>query len=789
MSENIIQKNMLEQFKNDMALYGISVNLRRMIPGIDGLKLVHRRILYAMGVIMGVKYNSKHIKSASIIGRTMEVLHPHGDSSIYGAMTKLGNWFDNYQVLIDKQGSFGTFQGYPPAAYRYTEARLSEFAQECILGEMLEIPNIVDYHSNFDNTSKEPEYFPIKVPLPLINGYDSIAFGLKTFMPSHNLKEVLAETIKVLDDPNHKVFLVPDQCQPCIIIGDEFEKICETGVGSFKVRGIIDIEENGKSYNLVIKSCPDKVTLEKVVETLEKLISKNKIIGISDIVDESTIANKPKENDIMRLVIKLKQGSDPNYIRELIYQYTSMQQSFSTSFELIEGVQKIRFNYNSYIRYFIDFRMMVKFRYYNMKLSEANTEHHKLDAYVKVLQSGEIDKIISMVRKNKAKDYDVLVEFLIDKCKLTDLQAKYILSTRIASLSEGNLPDYLSKLNKVEEEINKYRNMITNQDLIKQEMKEELIYISNKYGTPRRSKIFKGKNFSNIPEGTFNIVIDHNNYIRKLNINDPLSNKYGQCKMFLQVDNKDSIIIFDDMGRCFSYEVHKIPLVDKLSAGIDIKAIIKNATSNIIGLYSLSHIEKLNKIKNNSESVFKMMIVTKYGFSKKISLDDIISTPKSGIFYTKLSDNNYVINITPVSNDTNIFIFNKNKCLKLNSNDILEMKRNSMGSRTISSEVSGVTFGDPNNEFLFILTIDGKYNLIINSAVKYGNKNTLGSNLIKTGNIVSIIPVNINDSISVQTTNDIHIFNISDLKQGSTISSGIQLLAVKQNPIVNVYKN
>lgn len=788
MSERILENNMLEQFKNDMALYGISVNLRRMIPGIDGLKLVHRRILYTMGCIMNVKYNHKHVKSASIIGRTMEVLHPHGDSSIYGAMTKLGNWFDNYQVLIDKQGSFGTFQGHTPAAYRYTEARLSEFAQECILGEILEIPNIVDYHANFDNTSKEPEYLPIKVPLPLINGFDSIGFGVKAFMPSHNLREVLQEVINVIDNPNHNVLLIPDQCQECLIIGDEFDKICETGVGTFKVRGIIDIEDNGKNYNLVIKSCPDQVTLGKVKDKLELLIDENKIIGIADIVDESTVG-EPRKPEIMRMVIKLKQGADPNYIRELIYQHTSIQQTFSTSFELIEGVQKIRFNYNSYVRYFIDFRIHTKFRYYNMKLAEANTEYHKLDAYVKVLQSGEIDKIISMIRKQKSKDYDVLVEFLIEKCKLTDLQAKYILSTRIASLAEGNLPDYLDRLNKVEENINLYRNMITNKELIKQEIKNELIYISDKYGTPRRSKIFKGKKFSTVPDGIFNIVVDHNNFIRKLNVNEPMSNKYGQCKLYLQVENKDSIILFDDMGRCFSYEVHKIPLVDKSSAGIDIKSIIKNATTNIIGLYSLSNLESLSEVKPNGIPVFSMLIMTKLGFSKRISLDDIITTPKSGIFYTKLTDGNFVMSVNPISQDTDVFIFSGHKCLKLSSNNILEMKRNSIGGKTLAGEVFGVSFGNPNSQFLFVLTMEGKYNLVTNSAIKYGNKNTLGSNLIKNGNIIAVIPVDINDVISIQTTSDLHMFNISDLKQSSTASLGIQLLPVKQNPIVDVYKN
>lgn len=788
MSEKILDKNMLEQFKTDMTVYGLSVNLRRMIPGIDGLKLVHRRILYTMGYIIGVKYNSKHIKCSSIVGRTMEVLHPHGDASIYDALVKLGNWFDNYQVLIDKQGSFGTFQGYPAAAPRYTEARLSEFAQECILGEILELSNIVDYDANFDNTSKEPEYLPIKVPLPLINGYESIGFGVKTSMPSHNLREVIEQTIKVLDNPNHNVYLVPDQCQSCIVIGDEFDKISETGVGGFKVRGIIDIEENGKSYNLVIKSCPDQVTLDKIKESLEKLMESGKVVGISDIIDESTLAKTPNGNDIMRFVIKLKQGVDPNYIKEIIYQYTSMQKSFTVSFELIIGVQKVRFNYNSYIREFINLRMNTKFRYYNIKLSEYITEFHKIDAYIKVIQSGEIDKIISMIRKSESKDYEVLTEFLIQKCKLTDLQAKYILNTRIANLSKGKLNEYLETINNLQKNIDFCRNMITDENMIKNEIKEELKYISNKYGTPRRSKIFKGKNFSSVPDGVFNIVIDHNNYIRKINTNEPLSNKHGQCKLYLQVNNKDSIVLFDEIGRCFSYEVHKIPLMDKSYIGIDVKSIIKNATNNIVSIYSVENLEKLNKVKKNNDSVFKLLIMTKEGYSKRISIEDILVTPKSGIFYTKLTGSNYVINIQPVTLGTDVFVFNKNKCLKLLSNDILEMKRNAIGTKTLSNEVSGLSFGNPDSQFLFILTMEGKYNLIVNSSIKYGSKNSSGNSVIKSGNIISIIPVNLSDSVYIQTTASLHVFNILELKQSSSISSGTQLIPTKQNPIINVYK-
>lgn len=775
--ENIKNINMLEQFKSDSKLYGTAVNIRRVTPGIDGLKLVHRRILYAMGILMNLNHKSKHSKSSAIVGEVMKTLHPHGDSSIYGAMTKLGNWFDSYQMLIDKQGSFGTFQGYPPAAPRYTEARLSEFTMDAIIGELKELPNIVDYDANFDNTSKEPEFLPVKVPLPLINGIDGIGFGLKVFVPSHNICEVIEQTIAVIQNPNHNVFLVPDQCQQCIIIGDDFDKISETGIGKYTVRGIIDIEETKRGYNLIIKSTPDQVYLENVVETIEDLITKGKIVGISDIIDESQIGKRNGDPDIMRLVLKLKPGSDPNYIRELIYTHTSLQKNFSTSFQLIEGVNIIRFNYNSYIRYFIDFRSMCKFRYYNIKLSKANTKYHELEAYVKVLQSGYIDDIIKMVRNSKSSNHNELVEFLVTKCKITDLQAKYILSSQISALAGTNLPRYLDNLNKLENDIQFYRKMISDPNMIKEEIISELLEISNKYGTPRRSKVYKGKKFSSVPDGIFKVVIDSNNFIRKINENDISSNKHGVSKTEVIISNRDTLILFDNNGKVFSLEVSKLALSSSSSPGINIQSIIKNA-GEIIAIYKLSKLEELNKIKNGKNKLIKMLILSTSGMIKKLDLDDIITTPKSGIVYTKLNGDK-VFKVIPVSAATDIFIFDHNKSIKLLSDNVLEMKRNSSGSRTLN-KISGLSIGQSNTDLLFILTSDGKYNLI-NNTISYGKDKP--QNLIKNGTIISVIPVDFDDSITITAHNgEEFVYKIDHLKIGSTASSGIHLI----NKSVNV---
>lgn len=767
MNEKIIDKSMIDQFVYDSQIYGMGINIGRAVPGFDGLKPVHRRIIYAMGILLRLYPNKKTVKSSSVVGEVMKTLHPHGDVAIYDSLVKMGNWFDLYYPLIEKQGSFGTFQGVAAAAPRYTECKLNEFIMDIAIQELIELENIADYIPNYDFTSKEPVILPIKVPLALIEGMSGIGFGLKVYLPPHNLKDVLSETIKLIKNPNHDVMLYPDQCQKCVIIGNEFEKISRDGIGKYVVRGIVDIVPTKKSHQLIIRSLPDQVYLDTVVDSIEKLVSSNKITCIADVIDQSKIASRPNDPDIMEYIITLKPGTDPNYILEYLYSNTDLQKSYTTSFQLVDGgTTPSRYNYKLYLQRFIEFRKMTKFRYYNMKLSNENTKFHEIEALIKVLESGYIDKIIGMIRSKDASPEEI-IEFIIQHANTTDIQARYIMNTRIGNLSLRKLNEYKERYNELYEKICKYRSMIINEQNILDEIISELEYISKKYGKPRNCKIIKGDIFSAVPEGTFKINIDSNNNIKKVNVDEILPDTKLQTVM----SNKDDIILFDSIGRMFSYPISKIPFSDRKTPGLNIKTLIKNI-GDINYIVSKEKLKELLNFKPGIDNYITLLIVTKAGNVKRITLNDCINSPKSGTVYTKLNDGDKVFKIIPISPSTDVFISNENKTIRLETNMILELKRNSVGSRTIPN-VSSVSTTDSAKELSAVITTDGRINLINNISLTYDKKL---KPVIKNGDILSILNVSPNDTIVLTTLDGDVGIEVSNLKITSTNSSGTKIL-------------
>ena len=352
MSERIETRNSVEQYTEDMTRYTIYVSRKRVTPEYrDGLKPVQRKILYCM-----YEYNNAighTVKSASVVGRTMEVMHPHSDSSVYGTMKPMTNWFETNIPLIEAQGNFGSFQGDPAAAPRYTEVKLSKFAYDCVIGELKDSKQVVDWVETYDGKNMEPEYLPVTVPLLLINGSFGIGVGMKVEIPRHNVNEVIDATLKLIQDPDASVELIPEHSMPCHIIKTNFKTISNKGYGSYKVRGIIDIEEYQGKPALIIKSVPDLTFLDKITEKIESLVAENKIIQIHDTYDKST-------DDQMRYIIVLKKGADPNFVREVIYKNTEMEQNCRVNFEVLDGITPLRMSYKSYLLLFIEFRKLTK---------------------------------------------------------------------------------------------------------------------------------------------------------------------------------------------------------------------------------------------------------------------------------------------------------------------------------------------------------------------------------------------------------------------------------------------
>lgn len=778
----IVDKNLLNTYIEDMQSYSIIVNRRRSIPDIrDGLKVVQRRIIEVMYDHMNPDVQ---VKTAKVVGGVIGTLHPHGDSSVEGAIKPMVNWFEITQPLIDGQGNFGNFQGKGAAASRYTEVKLSKFTMEAVIGEMKENKNVVDWIPNFDNTMKEPEYFPVKVPLLLINGASGIGLGLKIDIPKHNLVEVIDATIALIKNPNAKVVLVPDCCMPCQIIDTDWKKISNTGNGSYRVRGIIDIEEWKGRQCLIIKSTPDYVFLDSVTEKIEELVSKNILIGVADLQADSYY-DKKTGKDVMRYIIVLKKGADPNFIRDLIYKHTAMETTALVNFEALDGINLVRMSYKSYLEYFIQFRRITKFRLYCNRLQYVQTKFHEKDAYVRLLESGEVDTIIDLIRKSDRTDAE-LVEYLVKKLKITDLQAAFIINSNLKSLSKRYLNKYKEEAKQFLALSDEYLKKITNDDF-DQEIIDELLYFKQKYGKPRQTKIITQSEASDIPNGDFKIIITENNFIKKVHINDTIGSFRGDVpKYTLKVENINNILIFDEFGRVFKLPVHKIPFTDKSSPGTDIRLLIKNLTSNIKTIMYEPIFKELSK----STSKHFLNIVTVMGYIKKLDLDDFLSVPPSGFLYIKLDKGDSIQGLEIVHHNLDVIVYSNTHALRIKSKDIPYLKRNARGVKSIGlgngEYVDGLSVIYPNATHVIVVTEDGminKFDVVALPTLTRGKKGTK-IKLKSKDKIHSIFGVNDDNILRIETKNNKYEIPVKDIETMSSVSLGTKMITTKGDNII-----
>ena len=392
MPERITESSCKEQYISDMVKYSIIVNRRRAIPSVqDGLKQVQRKIIFDMYDIGATSYE-KRKKSAKVVGDTLGNWYGHGDQALYGSIEPLTNWWKCKVPLIAGHGNFGNLCGDGPAAMRYTEAGLSEFGYECVIGELAEAKYVVDWVDNFDGTRKEPEYLPAKLPVLMVNGAFGIGVGITTNIPTHNLTEVLEATRALIKNPKADICLIPDHCQPLLIFDTDWKKINKLGYGSYTVRGIVERGEEKGYPVLYIKSLPDNVPTTNIMDKLYDMVENKQLPMVKDIIDFSG-----KTVDIH---IILKKGADINYVEEILYNKTQVQCSTTVNFEVVDGVNHMRMSYKDYLLKFIEFRETTKFRLYCNKLKVAKTRWPQLTAYIKLIESGKKDiYFASTVRK------------------------------------------------------------------------------------------------------------------------------------------------------------------------------------------------------------------------------------------------------------------------------------------------------------------------------------------------------------------------------------------------------
>lgn len=786
----IIDVNAAEQYTKDYQEYALYVNRHRMIPEFrDGLKPVQRRIVYAA-------YNECHasdlLKSATIVGGTMGHYHPHGNDSIQGALYTLINWFNTKMPLFDGRGTFGNTNGDAAAAMRYTESKLAKFTYDCILDELIQCKEVIDWEPTFDNKLMEPMYLPCKVPLLLINGSSNIAVGDKIDIPSHNINEVIDATIALIKNPNIEPILIPDHCQQCEIIDTDWADICSKGYGLYKVRGRIEIgtyKGSEKKYKglttLNIRSCPNQIYLKTIVEKIEEMVKTNKIIGILDVEEQSRI------ND-MNYVIILKEGTDPNFIRDAIYKNTKMSDTARVNLKVIDILDKNnpikRLNYSGFIKAWIEFRKITKLRFYENKLQRINTRLHVIDNYIWAIESGKSDEAIQIIKKQKEVDDNSIIEILIKKLGVTDLQAKFFINCEIKKLSKGYLNQFKTERDTLDEKAQYCRDAILIDGRIESIIIEELLDIKSKYGQPRTCKVIKESEANGIPTGTFKVVITEKGFIKKIGPNDNITGirQGDNVKFVIEGDNSKNLLLFDNMGKVFNLPICKIPFSDKNSSGIDLRVLNKYINAELTCIIYEPVLEKFKK--------GCIVTLTKAGYIKRMSISDFLAVPPSGLVYSKVDQGDSIIDVLLFNGNADVVVYTKNKALRMSISEIPLLKRNargniSMGGTTVT-EVEGLSVIQPDTTDIIIVTSRGYYNRISPECIKSG-RTKAGSNVIKLAkgdSLVTVLGVNVKNSLKCITTANGEIYNIpiNTIPIGSSISTGSRMFPAKSGSVAKV---
>ena len=779
LDDRIISSPVKETYEHDYAVYSASITFDRYVPSLyDGLKPVNRRILYAMFSDTHAINNATKRKSAKAVGDTMGKYHPHGDSSIYGAMQPMTNWWQIKVPLLTYDSASGSIQGGSQSAMRYTESHLSEFGYECVISELAEYGDIVDYKPTFDNKDVEPIWLPTKVPLLLVNGSFAIAIGERVECPMHSLNDVIDATIALLHDPTTPIFLIPDPCQKCEVINADWETISATGMGKYKQRAIITIEENGARNGrdvVRVLSTPDMVTWDSVREQIDTLINNHELPQIDAIEDHSL-----PDNAGLNIEIILKKNADAEYVRSVLYAKTKLTDTKSINFKIVDGLDCKTIGYAEYINAWINLRIREKYRLYNHRNVVVRTKLHTYRAFISVLKSGKIEEIVHKIRMKKANRSE-LIDWLIKLLNIDNIQAEIIIDSRLHNLSKTSLSKYEQECVELEKEYKRITSILSDAsgNSIRSEIEQELLYIKNKYGKPRQSVLISEAQALNIPQGTFKVVYTEGGFIRKLQNGESVTSVRGDNPLHvIESDNAEDILLFDMAGRCYRLQTAKIPFSNRSDKGRDIRSFFKT----IAPIVCMVAEPTIKTIANRVQKHY-LCILTTGGLIKKILPDDILNATVSGVIYSALNQGDSVRDIIIVNDKMDVVVYTSNKALRFPSTDIPERRRTALGVQAMNTRsltVDGINSISSITTDILVITQNGKINKISPVALQSTQRNRVGFNVIKLGKndkIISIFPYNKDKISSVRLYRADEVIDIDPLtiQSGTTLSSGVKV--------------
>jgi len=795
--EKIIQINIVDEMKSAYIDYSMSVIVSRALPDVrDGLKPVHRRVLYGM-LDLGVYSNRAHKKSARIVGEVLGKYHPHGDSSVYDTMVRMSQDWSLRYPMVDGQGNFGSIDGDNPAAMRYTEARLRKTA-EAMLGDLDK--DTVDFAPNFDGSLKEPTVLPAKLPNLLINGASGIAVGMATNMPPHNLSEVLDGVVHYIENENCTVedlmefVKAPDFPTGGIIHGvSGVHEAFRTGRGKVVVRGRTKFEETKSGREVIIvEEIPYQVNKADMVRKTADLVNDKKIEGISEIRDES-------DRNGMRIVYELKRDAIPNVVLNKLYKYTALQNSFSVNnIALVKG-RPILLNLRDMIQYFVEHRHEVVVRRTQFELNKAEERAHILQGLIIALDN--IDAVIKLIRASSSPEE--ARTGLMDAFKLSEIQARAILDMRLQKLTGLERDKLRAEFDELMSIITDLKDILERKERRMTIIKEELADIRDRFGDERRSTIeFSSAEVSiedMIPDEQVVITISHAGYIKRTRLNEYRSQTRGgvgargsstRQEDFLEniftATNHNWLLIFTQQGKCFWMRIFEVPEGSKQSKGRAIQNLINIGLDDKVLAYI-----PVKDIKDPEYANANFVVLaTKKGLIKKTSLEAYSRPRTNGINAVTIRDGDELLQARLTNGESEVIIGLKSgKAIRFNESKTRAVGRTAMG-------VKGITLGNADDEVIGMVCVnDVDSSILVVSANGYGKRSAVDDYRItnrggkgvktlqiteKTGELISILNVTNEHDLMIVNKSGITIrMSVEDLRVMGRATQGVRLISLR----------
>lgn len=800
-NQNIMNIDLETKMKTSYLEYSMSVIVSRALPDVrDGLKPVHRRILYDMQ-LLGLDPNKPTRKSARVVGDVMGKFHPHGDSAIYDALVRLAQDFSTRYPLAQGQGNFGSIDGDAAAAMRYTEVRMSKIAKE-----MLRDINkdTVDFVPNFDEEELEPSVLPSRFPNLLVNGSNGIAVGMATNMAPHNLGEAIDACVAYMKDPEIsiddliKIIPGPDFPTGALILGKSgIKDAYHTGRGKIKQRAVARIEPFKKNRErIIISEIPYQVNKARLIEKIADLVKEKRVDGISDIRDES-------DRKGMRIVVEIKRDSNANIVLNNLYKYTQLENTFGIiNLALVGGEPKI-LNLKELIEYYVDHQKEVVTRRTTFDLSKARDRKHIVEGLIIAID--HIDEIIKIIRSSY--DNDQIKKIFYDKYKLTDIQSQAILDMQLKRLSGLEIEKLNAENDELARTIEYLLSILNSEETLINLIIDEMTEIKEKYADDRRTKIVPDEGEMDITElieeEDILITLTKEGYIKRLPIDTyKVQNRGGKgiaagntkegdfIKKIITTNTHEDLLFFTSMGKVYSLEAYKIPEGSRTSRG---QAII-----NILNLESGEKITEMVTLSELSKDS-QMVLQTKNGQIKKTDAENFTKIRRNGIIAISLKDDDKLISVRQIEKDEELIISTKNgMTIQFNTKDVRSMGRAAAGVRAIKLDkydevVSMNIKGD--ETYLLVVTENGYGKKT--SFTNFKNQNRGGKGVRchkiteKTGQLVDSLAVDLDtDIMMVSLTGDMIRLSVRDISTTGRNTVGVKLknLANDKDKIVSVTK-